>query len=158
MKNREKVRLKVWIERKNASSNSTDKPCQTQVSVSILTVPSSNLQPQSLHISQLDREQIEYIEYKLMWVVTLIRNLSKYSQNMLLKQQPSQLREKKTVDFDDWTKLRMKAKTNEEYLKLFEQQVYNYLSSLNIKELAEVRKRTERAHGPISDESWKMPF
>ena len=52
----------------------------------------------------------------------------------------------------------MKAKTNEEYLKLFEQQVYNYLSSLNIKELAEVRKRTERAHGPISDESWKMPF
>ena len=92
------------------------------------------------------------------------RNVSRYSDEkslkILTKYVPKtafepDLKEKKTVDFDDWTKLRTTAKTNEEYLKLFEPRVYNYRSSLNTKELAELRKRTERAHGPISDESWK---
>ena len=140
-KYREKVRLKAWIDRKNASSNkSTDTPCQTELSVFLPTVPSSNQQPQSLQIPQLDQEQSkEHVNVSRYSDEKSLKILTKYVLRTAAKPQ-----REKPVHLDDWTSLRKIAKTNEEYLKL-----------VNAKELAELRTRTERAHGPISDKSWE---
>ena len=154
-KYREKVRLKAWIEKKNASSNkSTDTSCQNELSVFIPTVPSSNQQPQSLQIPQLDREQVkEYVDVSLHSDEKSLQKLTKYVPKTAAE---TDLREKKTFFHPDyWHNLRMHAKTDEEYLNLVEQEVYEYRSSLNTKELAELRARTERNGHFFSDESWE---
>ena len=49
----------------------------------------------------------------------------------------------------------MTAKTDEEYLKLVKQEMYEYRSSLNTKELGELRMRTEKNGHFFSDEIWE---
>ena len=49
----------------------------------------------------------------------------------------------------------MTAKTDEEYLKLVVQEMYKYRSSLNTKELGELRTRTEKNCHFFSDEIWE---
>ena len=118
--------------------------------VFIPTVPSSNQQPQSLQIPQLDRELVkEYVD---------VSQYSQKSLKILTKYVPitaveTDIREKKTFCFDYWHNLRMTAKTDEEYLKLVEQEMYEYRSYLKTKELGELK--TEKNCHFLSDEIWE---
>jgi hypothetical protein len=104
-----------------------------------------------LQIPQLDRDQVkEYVDVSQYSDEKSLQKLTKYVPKTAAE---TDLREKKTFFHPYyWHNLRMHAKTDEEYLNLVEQEVYEYRSSLNTKELAELRTSTERNGLYFSDE------